>query len=190
MHWLYFDRESPRHLEQAGFRYDSSWGYNDAIGYRAGTTQPFRFPQCDEMMELPLAIMDTAMFYPDRMGLAPADALSSCLRLVSHVKEDGGALVVNWHDRSLAPERLWGRTYHALLDAIGDGAWFATAAEAVRWFRWRRSVKFGSTGDAITVSADVMPSGAPTARLRVYAPGNPPEVKDTTLADSGLTASL
>ena len=43
MHWLYFDVNSPRCLESAGFDYDSTWGYNDAVGYRAGTSQVFRF---------------------------------------------------------------------------------------------------------------------------------------------------
>ncbi len=46
MHWLYFDKGSPAQLEKAGFDYDSTWGYNEAVGYRAGTSQAFRFPQC------------------------------------------------------------------------------------------------------------------------------------------------
>ena len=39
MHWLCFDETSPQKLEEAGFQYDSTVGYNDAVGYRAGTSQ-------------------------------------------------------------------------------------------------------------------------------------------------------
>ncbi len=42
MHWLYFDSQAPSTLEKAGFSYDSTVGYNEAIGYRAGTTQVFK----------------------------------------------------------------------------------------------------------------------------------------------------
>ena len=42
MHWLCFDASSPQVLEQAGFQYDSTFGYNQTVGYRAGTTQVFR----------------------------------------------------------------------------------------------------------------------------------------------------
>ena len=41
MHWLYFGDDSPKTLEAAGFDYDSTCGYNDAVGYRAGTSQVF-----------------------------------------------------------------------------------------------------------------------------------------------------
>ena len=72
------------------------------------------------------------------------DALERCGGIVANARRFGGTLVINWHDRSLAPERLWGRVYRTLLDEIGTGdrAWFATAGEAVDWFRWRRSIRF------------------------------------------------
>jgi hypothetical protein len=171
MHWLYFDADSPGRLEAAGFEYDSSWGYNDGIGFRAGTSQAFCFPQCSRLLELPLAIMDTAMFYPDRMGLTSALALERCGEIVAHARTRGGTVVVNWHDRSLAPERLWDREYRALLDLIGGSAWFATARDAVAWFRWRRSVRFAVTGDEVTVAAGDLPPGLPGGLAWVHTPG-------------------
>src|SRR5262249_4175443 len=54
MHWLYFAGDSPERLEEAGFDYDSTCGYNDAVGFRAGTSQVFQWPGTDRMMELPL----------------------------------------------------------------------------------------------------------------------------------------
>ena len=82
MHWLYFDVNSPRCLESAGFDYDSTWGYNETVGYRAGTSQVFGLAGSRQLMELPLSIMDSALFYPGRMGLDRTQALQLCRGIV------------------------------------------------------------------------------------------------------------
>ena len=86
----------------------------------------------------------------------------------------GGILTVNWHDRSLAPERLWGGTYHDLLDRLERrGAWFATAGQAVAWFRKRRAATFEIESRTGKVGARVAVDHArnlPALRLRVHEP--------------------
>jgi hypothetical protein len=118
MHWLYFSADSPARLEAAGFGYDSSWGYNETVGFRAGTSQVFRLPGTQSLMELPMAIMDSAMFFPGRMDLARDDAFRLCEEILRHATRFGGTLVVNWHDRSLVPERLWDEFYRDLLTEL------------------------------------------------------------------------
>ena len=174
MHWLYFATDSPGRLEAAGFDYDSTCGYNDAVGYRAGTSQVFCLPVSERLMELPIAIMDTALFYPSRLDLPRREALDRCRRIVAHARRAGGTVVVNWHDRSLAPERLWGRAYDELLDELDDcRPWFATAAEAVEWFRWRRSVTFTCEPDgAVTIQAGPLRPGLPGASVAVQRPAS------------------
>ncbi len=54
VHWLYFAEDSARVLENAGYDYDSTWGYNDQVGFRAGTLQPFRFPGTVHFSSCPL----------------------------------------------------------------------------------------------------------------------------------------
>ena len=143
MHWLYFDENSPKTLDRAGFPYDSTFGYNDALGFRAGTTQPFLPPGAEHLLELPLNIQDTAMFYPSRMNLSESKALDSCKQLLAIAKVFGGVLTVNWHTRSLSPERLWGDFYKTLLDEMRRyRVWFGTAQEIVTWFRNRRALSF------------------------------------------------
>ena len=107
MHWLYFDEEAPARLDRAGFSYDSTVGYNETIGFRAGTAQAFKPFQAERMLELPLHIMDTALFYPSYMNLSSKQAEKAIDPLIENVARFGGALTINWHDRSLAPERLW-----------------------------------------------------------------------------------
>lgn len=143
MHWLYYDQQSPATLEKADATYDSTIGYNETVGYRAGTTQVYKPLEMTRLLELPLHVMDTAMFYPAYMGLSPAQAKTVLGRMADNAVKFGGCLTVNWHDRSLAPERLWDRIYRDLVQHLKNrGAWFATATEAVAWFQKRRSVVF------------------------------------------------
>ena len=143
MHWLYFSNRSPEHLEKAGFFYDSTMGYNDAVGYRAGTTQVFRPPGAKKLLELPLNIQDTALFYPKRMDLTESKAFDLGNELLTNATMYGGVFTVNWHQRSMGPERLWGDFYVRLLEEIKKYyVWFATAGQVVKWFDKRRSISF------------------------------------------------
>ncbi len=145
MHWLYFDKGSPARWEEAGFRYDSSMGYNEAVGFRVGTSQVYRLPGTTDMFELPLNLQDTALFFPDRMGLSEAEARLVWRRLIESMARNGGVFTVNWHDRSLAPERLWKGAYLQLLGEIEKRrVWFAKASEVVDWFAKRRGIEFDS----------------------------------------------
>jgi hypothetical protein len=82
--------------------------------------------------------------------LSVQDAKCVVSRLVKHAAEHGGCLVINWHDRSLAPERLWGACYRELIEELKQsGAWFATAGQAISWFRKRRSAGFESDADGV-----------------------------------------
>ena len=176
MHWLYFEPQSPQRLESAGFEYDSTWGYNAAIGFRAGTAQTFKLPGTRNLLELSLSIMDTALFYRDRMWLTPAQALERCGQVIATAFRFGGVVVINWHDRSLAPERLWGERYRALIAQVEAAGrpWFATASDAVAWFRWRRSISFVTNPDANTVAiaSAPRPSSLPAASVAVYRPAS------------------
>ena len=178
MHWLYFDSQAPSILEKAGFSYDSTVGYNEAIGYRAGTAQVFKHPNVDRLLELPLHIMDTALFYPSYMNLSDDEARAAMLPLIENVTKFGGVLTINWHDRSLGPERLWADAYVTLLrDLRARTPWFATALQAVSWFRKRRATSFASIcqdGGSIRVQTAIDPTTTdlPPLTLRVYNSGS------------------
>lgn len=143
MHWLYFSESSPKVLEEVGFTYDSTFGYNDAVGFRAGTTQAYCPLPVEKLLELPLNIQDTALFYPGRMNLSETNAMDACQVLIRSAAEFGGAITLNWHTRSLSPERLWGDFYRELLEEMKEHrVWFGTAQEIVSWFRTRRALRF------------------------------------------------
>jgi hypothetical protein len=175
MHWLYFDEHSASVLDQAGFSYDSSFGYNETVGYRAGTIQAYKPLGAADLMELPLHIMDTALFYPDYLNLSDREAERMVWKLIDDAAKFGGVLTVNWHDRSLAPERLWDRFYVKLINELkARGAWLPTAAQAVSWFRKRRSIRIdvmsqenGTSRIKVSVKPD---DQLPGFRIRVHRP--------------------
>ena len=149
MHWLLRDENTFRMLEDAGYAYDSTIGYNDTVGYRSGTTQTFRPFESKELLELPLHIQDGALFYPQKLDLSGPEAWKCCQRLIDHARESGGVLTVLWHDRSHAPERFWGDFYAKLVQAFRSlDAWFGSAGQVVGWFRKRRGVRFEQVADA------------------------------------------
>jgi peptidoglycan/xylan/chitin deacetylase (PgdA/CDA1 family) len=192
MHWLYFDSQAPLTLEKAGFAYDSTAGYNETIGYRAGTAQVFKHLNADHLLELPLHIMDTALFYPSYMNLSDEQADAAMRPLIENAMKFGGVLTINWHDRSLAPERLWVAPYRKLLDDLkGRNAWFATATEAVSWFKKRRSARIDNityNGDTVRarISINNDDNSLPALNIRVHTPGR----RDSAFTDVTVDTSM
>ncbi|MGA8478718.1 MAG: hypothetical protein WB696_12235 [Chthoniobacterales bacterium] len=145
MHWLFFNKDSPAMLDQAGYTYDSTFGYRETAGYRAGTTQTYQPLGVTNLLELPLHVMDTALFYPSYLNLDDEEARRLVWRLIDDVEHFGGVLTINWHDRSIAPERLWGDFYRDLVRELKmRRAWLPNSAQAVAWFRHRRAARLES----------------------------------------------
>lgn len=97
-HFLRFDPlMTPRLLEAAGARLDSSAAFSSRCGFRTGTTRPHRLYDWEarrvlDLREYPLAIMDKAVY--DLPLQARRDAIA---RIVSTVRRHGGCLTINWH---------------------------------------------------------------------------------------------
>jgi hypothetical protein len=158
MHCLCFGPDSPKTLEQAGFLYDSTYGYNENIGYRGGTTQVFKPIGTNNLLELPLHIQDVALFHPKRLGLNETQALRLCMSIIQKASRYGGVITIIWHLRSIAPERLWDVFYITFLEELKKhNTWFCTAKQAVNWFNTRRKISFHTdsmTQDSIRLSFD------------------------------------
>jgi hypothetical protein len=162
MHWLYFDDDSPSKLEAAGFHYDSTLGYNETIGFRSGTAQVHKLLGTQALLELPMHVMDTALFRPHYLNLTYAQAAERIEVMIEAMSEFGGVLTLNWHDRSIAPERLWGEFYTQLLLRLRQKrAWCTNASNAVAWFKKRRSAQFRRDGERLHV---VVPDSDESAR--------------------------
>ncbi len=87
-------------IERAGFAYDSSVGYNDALGARAGTCFPYRpyaFTQKRgyAFWEIPFVVMDTTLATTFRDSAA--DALRHAQQSLQAVITAGGCAGLLWH---------------------------------------------------------------------------------------------
>ncbi len=143
MHWLCGNEDTFRILDNCGYSYDSTMGYNEAVGFKAGTAQVFKPIGVKNLLEIPLHIQDTALFSPGRMNASEAHAATLCRKIIEHVSRYNGVLTILWHERSLGPERFWDDFYIKLIGLVAAGnAWIAPANEVADWFRMRRSVSF------------------------------------------------
>jgi hypothetical protein len=174
MHWLLRDAKTESVLESSGYTYDSTVGYNETIGYRAGTGQVYRPLGAQKLLEIPVHIQDGALFYPQRLDLPEPEAEKRCRALIEHACKLGGGLTVIWHDRSHGPERFWGDFYVRFIQWLkASDPWFATAGQMVGWFRKRREVRFEAEEAQIGMRIVLRCNGEevqPPVRLRVYQP--------------------
>ncbi len=116
-----------RNLAPLPFRYDSSLGYAEALGFRAGIARPFHPWDHDrnapaDIFEIPMAVMDATLAEPHYLGLKPNEAERRLLALLDRAAEAGAAFSVIWHTERFDPAtaRGWDRLYLRLIDAIHE----------------------------------------------------------------------
>lgn len=124
-----------------GFAYDSSLGFAEREGSRAGFSFPF-FPYSFRrrrpypFLEIPLTLMD-ATLYAYR-GLSAEEARQAAEYLLEHVASAGGCFTLLWHNATFDEADLPG--YGALFWEIIEMArarrpWVAPLCEAAEWWR-------------------------------------------------------
>ena len=136
-----------RDLADLGFDYDTSLGFADTPGFRAGIAQPFRPWSWDadrpfDFIEVPLAIMDVTLSEQRYLGLSPAGAQKLVDRIVERAAQVGGGFSVLWHTDRFDPvsARGWDRIYVNLVARVREcgGVCMSAgelAAEAAAWQR-------------------------------------------------------
>jgi hypothetical protein len=112
-------------LERLGFALDSSHGYADRPGMRAGFSFPYRPYDLEhdrpfDLVELPLAVMDATLSDDRYLGLDPEAGYLRSVAVLEHVAEVGGTVAILWHnDRFAGPyARGWDRCYERILDWV------------------------------------------------------------------------
>jgi peptidoglycan/xylan/chitin deacetylase (PgdA/CDA1 family) len=114
-------------LSGIGFRYDTSLGFPDALGFRAGIAHPFRpwdfaRDRPADLVEVPLAVMDATLAEERYANLSAADAKPRVLALLDRAAEHGGGFSILWHpERFDGPSaRGWDRLYFELIEAVRE----------------------------------------------------------------------
>ncbi len=135
-HFLHHDiRVTPRVQELAGFRYDSTLGFNDNVGFRFGTCHPWKVYDPERqtplsIVEIPLIVQDTAMLRQEKGLRLDADtALAYVLQLAGEVERVGGVLTLLWHPNAVSDPIAWS-LYTTVLEKLHKrNPWFASVRE-------------------------------------------------------------
>ena len=114
-------------LDSLGFRYDTTLGFPDALGFRAGIAHPFRpwdlvHDRPHALVEVPLAAMDVTLAEERYLGLSARAAEPRLIRLLDWAAAHGGGFALLWHpDRfDRATGRGWDALYYRLLEAVRE----------------------------------------------------------------------
>jgi peptidoglycan/xylan/chitin deacetylase (PgdA/CDA1 family) len=111
-HYLNLNEKTWDIQQNCGFKYDSSFGYNNKVGYRENKYIPFH-PFGNDFTVIPLVVMDDCYF-------AARDNWEEFLKLLDITEEKGGILVINWHQRNFN-EREFPNHSHIYCNMIEEG---------------------------------------------------------------------
>lgn len=128
-HFLRWLPQTWRDWARAGLSYDSSVGYADHIGFRAGTCVPYRPWSLEEdrpfhLLEVPLLVMERTLIDSDYMGLKKEEALVHVRKLAEICRVVGGVFTLLCHNTSLTDPRFGEKFYVSLIETVGLKAKF------------------------------------------------------------------
>ena len=125
-HYLRWSPDTWRDWEACNLHYDSSVGFADHFGFRAGTALPFRpwsFVDNRELdlVEVPLILMDcTPVKY---MSLPKQEAITRIRQCINRTALVGGVFTLLWHNTPLLDPAYRG-WYESILDLLPSACSF------------------------------------------------------------------
>jgi peptidoglycan/xylan/chitin deacetylase (PgdA/CDA1 family) len=127
-HRFHYLRGDPhRNIPQLDFRYDTTLGFPDAVGFRAGLARPFHPWDFErdapaDILEIPLAAMDATLAEERYLGLSARRAEPRLTALLDWAAESGGAFAILWHPDRFDPLTSggWDRLYSRVLEGVRE----------------------------------------------------------------------
>ena len=127
-HYLHLNELTWSYQQEAGFKYDSSWGYTDAIGYKQGKIQPFFPIEGTDFCEIPLTIMDSC-FEEEK------DRWEQLQKIIKQAEDKNAIIVINFHTNNFDEVEYPANksNYIRLIEMLQEhGAKFMTMGEAYK----------------------------------------------------------
>ena len=140
-HFLHYDiRVTPAIHVEAGFKYDSTLGFNDNIGFRFGTCYPWNLFDLESkkelpILEIPLILQDVAMLNKSKgMRIDSKMALRYMVQIAGEVEKVGGVLTLLWHPNEIINPESW-MLYLKILNYLREkNAWITSLKEVGSWW--------------------------------------------------------
>jgi len=115
-HWLnYYENTTPYILSNAGIEEDSTIGFNDIPGFRAGVASVYNPYDHNNNMpfsfkEVPLVVMDSHLYdYSDGYNVEDMHWLFDSMMMVKNF-----AVSINWHQRGISKNYGWDLSYRKI----------------------------------------------------------------------------
>ncbi len=129
-------------LEKAGILYDSTLGYWEHAGYRAGISFPFKPFNLSEnrpfnILEIPMHVMDVSLFSPIAMNQNFESGRRWLLNRIKHTRKQKGHLSLLWHYRTFDNIDYpgWGNLYkESILRAKKNNGWICSFNELYKYW--------------------------------------------------------
>ena len=124
-------------LKEAGFKYDTTFGYADCVGFRNGMCHPFKPFNLNnneyiDIMEIPLIIMDETLITYMRLDLTKIWDITK--ELIDTVEKCRGVITILWHGDVLLSGGM-GKLYERILQYCHEkNAWVTSAENIYRHF--------------------------------------------------------
>ncbi|NJD77603.1 MAG: hypothetical protein FIB08_10990 [Candidatus Methanoperedens sp.] len=141
--------------EKTGLKYDTTLGFKDGMGFRGGTSLPFHPYSAQKelnLLEIPLAIMDTPLFKCEKKQLS--ENFEEMVRTASIL---GGGLTLLWHHAVFNNHEFpgWSAAYEGIIEhSRKKDGWVTKASEISEWFRWREKaiIEWDYRGNCLRIS--------------------------------------
>jgi len=149
-HYLHVDRNSLANFASAEFNYDTSFGYNDIMGFRIGSSLPIFYE--NKVFELPQIIMDnhfyeffevnSNIYFNEKKEDNDANRWNLFLKVLKNIYVNNGLLTINWHNISFSKGNEKGAFFEKMLvNFKKDKAFIANADYIYGWWVDRDAVK-------------------------------------------------
>lgn len=126
-------------LSQADFKYDSTFGYADMVGFRNGMCHPFypfnlKTNKKINILEIPLTVMDGTLF--DYMKIDVNVSWKIIKQLIDVVEKNNGVISILWHNTTFVePFEKWGDLYKKILDyCYKKNAWLTSGENIYQYY--------------------------------------------------------
>ncbi|MGH9680554.1 MAG: polysaccharide deacetylase family protein, partial [Candidatus Acidiferrales bacterium] len=137
-HYLRWCPDTWIHWETCGLAYDSTLGYADEIGFRAGTCIPYRpwlmaLNRQAGLLEIPLLVMDRTL--REYMNLPEEKCLERVRDCVDRCRAVGGVFTMLWHNNNLLDPH-YRSLYRRLLEPLNGAESYSLLQKTKRIFDW------------------------------------------------------
>ena len=158
-HYLRFDvSKTWEIMDELGFVYDTTWGFNQKPGFKAGVSFPYHPPsstfQTLRILEVPLTLMDTSLW--GYIHLEEEEGYSEVEKVLARVKTENGLFTILWHQEAL--QMKGGRLYPRILKRIAnENCFVADAKRIIEWWINRESSILNEQKDGKSFIYNVKP---------------------------------